>query len=224
MIYLKKYKLAYIPVPKNACTTTKHFLYQLQNKREFESFEAGHKKFNIHNLMPTLQREKWNSLKFFDEIDRSNTFIFAIVRDPLSRLLSCYKNRVLFHGDISKDIRACKKCKEAGLPEKPDINTFAQNLTFYQENCKSIEHHSRPQVDFIGKDPNFYSKIYPIQNINSELWDDLNNIAGEKILTPDKKLQTGGSKIVIDQLTSENSAKIKHLYTTDYKFLGGMLD
>ena len=57
MIYLKKYKLAYIPVPKNACTTTKTFLYQLQNKREFEPFEAGHKRFHIHKLMPTMQIE-----------------------------------------------------------------------------------------------------------------------------------------------------------------------
>ena len=224
MIYLKKYKLAYIPVPKNACTTTKTLLYQLQNKREFEPFEAGHKRFHIHKLMPTMQIEQWNSLNFFREIDRFNTFIFAVVRDPLSRLISCYKNRVLFHDDIGKDIRACKKCKEAGLPEKPDINTFAQNLAFYQDICQSIDHHSRPQVDFLGKDPNFYSKVYPIQKINSELWDDLNNITGEQMLAPEKKLQTGGSKIATDQLTSEISAKIKHLYTTDYKFLEGILD
>tara|TARA_Y100001954_G_scaffold235607_1_gene293767 strand:- start:666 stop:791 length:126 start_codon:yes stop_codon:yes gene_type:complete len=35
----------------------KLFLYQLQNKREFEPFEAGHKRFHIHKLMPTMQIE-----------------------------------------------------------------------------------------------------------------------------------------------------------------------
>ena len=43
----------------------KLFLYQLQNKREFEPFEAGHKRFHIHKLMPTMQIEQWNSLNFF---------------------------------------------------------------------------------------------------------------------------------------------------------------
>ena len=82
MIYLKKYKLAYIPFPKNACTTTKTFLYQLQNKREFEPFEAGHKRFHIHKLMPTMQIEQWNSLNFFREIDRSNTLILLLYVTP----------------------------------------------------------------------------------------------------------------------------------------------
>ena len=44
------------------------------------------------------------------------------------------------------------------------------------------------------------------------------------MLAPEKNLQRGGSKIATDQLTSEISAKIKHLYATDYKFLEGILD
>tara|TARA_B100000674_G_scaffold489608_1_gene503880 strand:- start:2324 stop:2431 length:108 start_codon:yes stop_codon:yes gene_type:complete len=33
MIYLKKYKLAYIPVPKNACTTTKTFFVSIAKQK-----------------------------------------------------------------------------------------------------------------------------------------------------------------------------------------------
>ena len=224
MIYLKKYKIAYVPVPKNACTSVKSFLYKLQNKREFQKFEAGHKIFHIHRLMHSTLHERWSSENIFRELDKSNTFIFAVARDPLSRLLSCYKNRVLFHNDISKDKLACKKCKERGLPEKPGINLFVENLNFYQESCKSIKHHSQPQVDFLGNDPNFYSKIYPIHNLDSTLWEDSSKIAEETILPAKKRMQTGGSKKDIDQLSSENSAKIQHIYDADYKFLDEIID
>ena len=219
MIHLIKYKIAYVPVPKNACTSVKSFLYRLQNNREFQVFEAGHKKFHIHNVMPTKCYEQWSSTNTFSGVDKSNTFIFAVVRDPLSRLLSCYKNRVLFHNDIGKDKQAYKLCQQTGLSEKPDINTFVKNLDFYQRCCPSIQHHSRPQVDYLGHNLNFYSKIYPTDKINSELWNDLSDIVGESIPAPKIKLQTGGSQKNIDELTSENSLKIKRLYAADYKFI-----
>jgi len=223
MIYLEEKKLAYVPIPKNACTTIKHSLYRLQNNREFQRFQAGHRTFYIHTVMNSKTYEHWSSMGIINEIRKSDTFIFTVVRNPLSRLLSGYKNRVLFHNDIGKDARAYEKCKKAGLPEKPDINTFVENLSFYQKNCPSILHHTQPQVTFLGHDPNFYSKIYPINKINSELWVDLSKIAGETIPVPPKKLQTGGSNLSIDELTSENIAYIEDLYAADYKFLEGII-
>lgn len=219
MIYLKEKKLAYVPVPKNACTTLKTFLYKFQNKRDFQDFQAGHKKFYIHDVYFTWEYKYWKFNDPFSEINNSDVFIFAIVRDPLSRFISSYKNRVLFHNDIGFDIVACKKCVTAGLPEKPDVNTYVQNLSFYQKVCPQILHHTLPQVHFLGPDPNFYSKIYPIKKVDSELWDDLSKIVGEAIYAPQKRLQTGGSEMVIDPLTSENLAKIKDLYAADYDFL-----
>ena len=157
MIYLKKNKLAYVPVPKNACTSIKSFLYEFQNKREFQEFEVGHRTLYIHNVMHSALYEKWCSEDILSEINNSNTFIFAIVRDPLSRFLSCYTNRILFYDDIGKNKWACKKCKEKDLPAKPDINTFVENLSFYRKISYSVNHHVRPQVDFLGHDSNFYS-------------------------------------------------------------------
>ena len=153
VIYLKEINLAYVAVPKNACTTLKSFLYKLQNKREFHKFQAGHKTFNIHNVMPTPTHERWSSMNHTHGIDKTNTFIFAIARDPLTRFLSCYKNRVLMHDDIGLNIQARKKCNSKELPVKPDINTFVENLSFYQEICDSINHHTMPQVEFLTTIP-----------------------------------------------------------------------
>ena len=168
--------------------------------------------------------DKWSLMGIINEIKNSDTFIFAVARNPLSRLLSAYKNRVLFHNDIWKDAKACEKCKKAGLPTKPDINTFVENLSFYRKNCSSILHHTRPQTAFLGDDPNFYSKIYPINSIDSELWADLSKITGETIPAPLKRMQTGGSNESIGEVTSDNLAYIENLYAADYKFLEGIID
>ena len=223
MIYLNNNKLAYVPVPKNACTAIKYFLYKLQNGREFQRFEAGHRKFQIHNVMSTSLYEKWSSMDIFGEIEKSNTFIFAVVRDPLSRFLSCYKSRVLIHNDIGINKWACKKCKEQNLPVKPDINTFVENLSFYRKSSLSINHHTEPQVSFLGHDVNFYSKIYPIDKVSSELWNDLREVLGEIELPCIKKEHGGGSfNDFTDQLNSENTEKIQQIYAADYKFLEGI--
>ena len=196
-------------------------MYKLLNKRDFQSIIPG-QNFN-HEVMPTYLYKEWRSNDEFSEINKSDIFIFAIVRNPLSRFLSSYKNRVLIADDIGVDNLASKKCVKAGLPIKPDINTFVQNLSFYQENCPSILHHTLPQVSFLGHNPNFYSKIYPINKVDSELWEDLSKIVGEEIATPQKENQGAGSWLVIDQLTSENLAKIQDLYSADYDFLDGII-
>ena len=220
MFYLKKKKLAYVPVPKNACSTVKTFLFKLQNNRDFKEFWAGTRRFQLHNVIPTLSYKEWKSNFFnFSGINKSDTFIFAIVRDPLLRFFSCYKNKVLQWNEIEHDELARNKCVTLNMPEKPDINTFVENFSFYQEICPSILHHTLPQVHFLGPDPNFYSKIYPIKKVDSELWDDLSKIVGEAIYAPQKRMQTGGSEMVIDPLTSENLVKIKDLYAADYDFL-----
>ena len=91
MIYLKEKKVAYVSIPKNACTTIKHSLYRLQNNREFEPFQAGHRRFHIHNVMHSPTYDKWSLMGIINEIKNSDTFIFAVARNPLSRLFQPIK-------------------------------------------------------------------------------------------------------------------------------------
>lgn len=221
MILYPELRLAYVPVPKNGCTTIKHYLFEMQNNRRFEPFQVGPKKIYIHSLLPARLHKTWNSdNKLINEAKTSDAHIFAVVRDPISRVLSCYSNRVIFHNDIGKSKNLSQKLKSKGLPSDPDLNTFIKNLETYRAYSKKINHHIRPQIDFLGSNPNFYSKIYAIDKIDTELLPNICEFSGiNKNLSP-RRLQTGGKSLTKEEITNENIAKIHHLYSEDYQVFG----
>lgn len=220
MIFVKEYGIAYAPVPKNACTTIKTYLFGLQNNFPFKEFKAGSRTFHIHKLMPSTIFEDWNP-KAKRLIERKNIFKFAVVRDPISRILSCYSNRVLHHKDIQKNPKTCKKLSLIDLPTEPSLNVFVSNLEEYIMHSPSICHHGRPQVDYLGTDINRYSKIYPVSLTDTVLMNDLLSIVGEMSTPlPPRRLQTGGKKFTIDDLEKSNIEKIINFYKKDYEVFG----
>ncbi|MGB3512824.1 MAG: tetratricopeptide repeat protein, partial [Microcoleaceae cyanobacterium] len=147
--------LAYLPIPKCASTTLKYIFYPLKFHQEYlEPIEKIHQFWYPHtNVCQNLQ-------------NLDNYFKFTIIRDPIKRFLSCYKNLVLHHKSLW--LKAVKgKAKNAGLKCEPDINYFVENLENYFEISDAINHHALPQSQYIGKDLNIYDLICPIENLEN---------------------------------------------------------
>ena len=58
-------------------------------------------------------------LKFFENKEADLDFVFCIVRNPIDRIVSCYRNRVLRYGELSNTVYE-KKINS--------INEFIENL------------------------------------------------------------------------------------------------
>lgn len=158
-VFLKANKLAYIPVPKTACTSLKHFFFFTENGQNFTPFIQNSRTFHIHNVYPTVL---FSRLPFsaIEELER-----IIVIRDPIARFLSGYSNRVLHHMELSTG-PAKKEIRRRDLPIKPSLSQFIENLVDYRDAVPSINHHFRPLVDFSGKDPSYYSMVFSISELD----------------------------------------------------------
>ena len=164
MILLKKYNIAYIPVPKNACTSIKLLLFELEFGRKFVPFENSfdprdegkrNKRTvaNIHELRYLSPNLLWQhgTRQFNKNLKYNYDIFFCVVRNPIDRMLSCYKNRVIAQGALNKTIFQDKI---------KNINDFIINLNEICKISAEIQHHVEKQVYFLGEQSKIYTHIF----------------------------------------------------------------
>lgn len=203
-------KLSYYPVPKCACSSLKMYFFEINNGFPFRDFWVNGTINYIHDIFPTMSFQDASSL------DKEDQFRFAVLRDPVERLLSCYSNRVVHHGELSLESNPDSALYE-GLVFDPSLEQFIDNLEAYRNFSPSIAHHSDPLTCFLGRDPGFFSKIYTLRRIG-ELVDDIEALTGTSVRLGHE--QSGGPKISIDALSTHRIQKLKEFYAEDYEIFG----
>ena len=195
-------KLVYYPVAKNANSSTKLFLLRhlgLENKFYFiedeipshqitkKTIEKYENKNNLTGFLPPYTR--------FKKVDVD--IKCCIVREPIQRFLSAYKNRIIFHKDIH-----FKNHSIDLVLEKLENNIFENK-------------HFLPQNYWLGDDLNYFTFVGQINDL-SDFINNINNFFEQKKEFP--ILQTGGKDSKVS-LNSEQIKKIKIIYEKDYFLL-----
>ena len=209
----KKFDLAYFSIPKAASTSMKMVLYELENGAPWtHEPNKVHPKFSTHPV--TLA-----------DFDATRIYwCFTIVRDPISRLLSAYGNRVHHHNDIQKAVgkgraeRLQFRLKHPFLKLRPTASEFYENLAAYQRVSHSIWHHTVSVSQFIGSDLSFFDAVYRIKDIPA-LQQELSRRTGRSITLT--REQTAGPKIKLDMLSPEARASVLMHTRADYELLNG---
>lgn len=212
-------KFLYVSIPKCACTSLKHWIYEIEFDRKFEKYKKDNQLIHIHNdrgfnkiSLQNLPEEK----KDYKRI--------IIVRDPIKRFISAYSNRIIYYKELSEKSAYKDKIETANLKFNPDINYLVKNIEAYQNCSKSILHHTRPIVNFLGTNLSLYTHIYPIQEINritEEFLHESNLYSYLKTHTLPEipRLQTGGHKLNLDVLEPSSFDKLIYYYAPDYELL-----
>jgi len=191
--------LIYFPVPKNANTSIKLFLLDhFVLKNDFNIyFDKNHHDYtddenkiirNFYDFIPLKQR--------YAPIPKNQSLIrLALIRDPIERFISSYKNRILFHKD--------KYFK--GLSIDEILNILEEG---YFANT-----HFLPQSYFLGQNPKNFDLIEDVKNLK-KIEKKVNDFFGLKKVIP--RFQTGGNDIKIE-LTKQQIDRIKKIYSVDFK-------
>jgi hypothetical protein len=209
------YKLMYFPVPKNACSSIKNTLWEINNGRKFEPFSTADRKINnIHEIyvsrifsMGLLEKAapRWKEY-----------FRFTVVRDPVDRLVSAYRNRVLFHKELRQEIIERSKLKSPDLVPTPDFAHFVRHLPLYQGASRSIAHHTAPQRTYIGDRLGLYDLLCRFEHLDM-LEAELSQRLEREIRFPViQNLGPAKDKIPVD---GETRDMIQRHYADDYRLL-----
>lgn len=209
-ICLPKQGVIYIPIPKNACTSIMHALYEIEFEEQYN--HRDHRKQGYRDIHDYYQKRRHSFTGTEKLKGRENATTFAIIRDPVKRLISCYRNRVVDLKDLESTARELER---RGLPLEPDINTFVLNLAEYQKANKIIEHHSRSQGQFLDGSLDYLDRVYPIKKLD-ECMDWL------KTFKPDleiRRAKSGGSSFSLNDLSREALEAAIAFYRQDYELL-----
>lgn len=201
--------LIYIPIPKNACSTIKHALYEIEFDKPFNY--PMHEAWGYQDIHDYYKKRR-NAFTSAKKLAESSATVFTVIRDPVKRLISCYRNRVVDLKDLEKTRETLIKME---LSPEPDLNAFVDKLEAYRQANKSIEHHSRSQHQFLQNTLEYVDTIFSISELD-QLKDFLAGYKSDLELRSEK---SGGTSFELGDLTEQSLEKAIHFYGEDYKLL-----
>ena len=213
-VILKRYGIAYFPVPKVACSSIKHLLFLLEHGRNFEKYiDSDGRKHNIHNTVyPTLStsEDNWSCA--------ANLHRIAVVRDPVNRFVSAYNSRVVHFKELSETSIDPRKAALLGLTPDPHLDEFIDNLELYRILSGAIKHHTDPQSFFLGHTLEYFEKVYKFEELHT-LESDLRERTQLPVALPHMVKGSGAEN---PSISAKRVHKIIEFYSGDYALLNGL--
>jgi len=84
-------------------------------------------------------------------------FKFSVVRSPVDRLMSFYRGNIVARDQLMVEHGGATQFY--GLPTKPDLGFFLENLTRYRQVFISVRDHTEPLTASIGTDPKLFDWV-----------------------------------------------------------------
>jgi len=210
-VELKNHNIVYFPMPKTACTSLKMLFFQINEGRIFETYQEDGKLMHIHNAA-------YGSPSFWDvkHKDFQDMTRIALIRDPVSRLLSAYSNRVRYHRELSEQRIDMDLADRLGVGPDPSPDEFFINLEKYRFLSNSIRHHTDLATTFLGPDLEYFQKVYPIEEIG-KLTRFLSETVKQDLVLG--REQTGGKKVQFKDLSSQARKQLTQYCLGDYALM-----
>ncbi|MGK7920777.1 MAG: tetratricopeptide repeat protein [Trichodesmium sp.] len=205
VILCDRFKIAYVLIPKCACSTVQTVMRYLENAQEDKSKRIS---------LPKNQSHKTYRLKIEDLA--ANYFNFVVVREPIKRFLSAFSNKILYSRILEKTELTSQYLSIARLGVNPEINWMVENLELYSEMSGDWEYHIKPQHTFMGNQIKGFNHIFQVERLG-DLGEKLSEITGLEINLP--RINTGGKKISLADLSEKSMKKLIDFYARDYELL-----
>ncbi|AXI46711.1 hypothetical protein C1J03_12175 [Sulfitobacter sp. SK012] len=210
-IEVAAHKIAYMALPKAACSSVKSALAHLDPSVDLSKTEGFEPAFGRwHAIYPTMRfrPHRWEK---YDE----GWWRFCVVRDPAKRLMSCYTNRVV----QLRELHNSKKLRrgEVDLPMDPDPDFFFSNLMAYKDAASSIKHHVLPAQLFLGPPPMKYDRIYMVAELG-QLAKDLAKRTGTEVTMA--RENTSGGGLAVTDLKPATQDALRPYLAREYDYFG----
>jgi SAM-dependent methyltransferase len=209
----KKNHFIYVETPKVACTTIKHVLQQaeVQKTIKFDDPSDVHCRSKSALLKPTDDPEG-----FLNALGDDRYFLFCFVRNPFTRILSCYLDKL-----VMNEWERQRLAPQLGLDPAlaPSLLDFLRTIEKQTEPSRDAHWGTQTYLlqpnsvkySFIGRFEFFteqFSEVCAHMDINQYV--DLSNRAHA----------TNAKQKVRDYIGSEEAVLIREIYETDFLNFG----
>ena len=218
-IWLKDQDIAFVYIPKVACTSWKIFLWQVLGNPLTENitYKTIHDS-KIVNLPYVGKMENSEKNRFIEKLSSGKIECCTMVREPKARVLSAYLDKILFHknphSSFSKAILPkIKSYNNLSSEEKPSFLDFLRwNRYIHTEQRMEMNDHWRPMTEILGTKnqqelTDRYANIWTLSSIAvAERW------FQERI---DKNIEFPGSQLLGPRSTNNSGEKLEEYYGTE---------
>ncbi len=216
-IELAAYHIAYMALPKAACSSVKAALALNDPDIRLEDYPESDFASAVdrwHKIYPTrrFRPHRWEK---YD----TGWWRFAVVRDPAKRLMSCYTNRVVELKDLHNSRKLLRG--DVDLPMDPDPDFFFQNLDAYRAASSAIKHHALPAWLFLGPLPLAYDRVYKVEEMD-QLAQDLSDRIGHPVTLP--RENPSHYTLALSDLKPKTQDALRGFLADEYAYLDGYYD
>jgi hypothetical protein len=212
-IYIsKKYKYIYIETPKVCCSTI---------KRTLVSYEIAPRVINDGESVHIAATKELGSIKDYDSLrellSNDEYFKFCFVRNPYSRLLSCFLNKFTHENSHYEDW-----AKSIGLDANVPISFDKFVETLSKGNNLKVNGHWTPQTELLGFDVNGFKYDFigrmddfktDFELVKNKIFNLKRNATFEK---DNRSSVTSAGKKVESYLTDNTREIIQDMYKEDF--------
>ncbi len=207
-------RIVYLPIPKNACSTVKTMFFEAESGRAIDTLlDRAGRKLDIHQVLRSVP-DGGPIAKRLGGYD-----VVAVLRSPMERFVSGYRNRILELADIEKAgvwntrIRDALRARE--LEAMPDADSFAARLSDYMATVPIVHHHFLPQTAFVSEAVETLSLVVDPRGLQ-RIADLLAERSGAPVRIPHLQASQRSRPVV---LSAETRARIRTFYAADYALL-----
>lgn len=193
-----KLKIFYAQISKAGCSSIKYELFIRPNLENNDGSIFFNDYVEVHKNAKQFCC-KWNKKKY------KNYFKFTVVRDPLKRFISAYKNKIKVR---NRDTLQRIRMDESDEEKTQDINVF---LSYINERSAQRDGHLQTQKSLLPK-IKYLDFVGNIENMG-EVEQALSEKTGKKISFPVINKSADYSPAIFDM------EKFYYLYRKDYKML-----
>ncbi len=229
-------KLVYISLAKNACTSLKWAVAELAGE-DLSTF-ANRLSSGVAPEDAIHPRGQWKKAVMLGDVDPevrrtihpdNGWFVFAVVRDPRSRLFSAWENKFLMRNPKFLYLR-----DEPWYPELPESNDdvveafgrFVDALLADPSHELHADSHFNKQVTLLSEHEIDYSRIYDLTEIRTLVSDLEAHLASVGEPTTIRLRHSNDTPLAAnaDAFAGDIRAKVEQLYAEDFARFGDQWD
>jgi hypothetical protein len=214
--------MLYLEVPKAGCTTIRYLLQAAAMRHNGD--EAALRRLitdrtSVHDfaISPLVRLSALGETKSDILLNGADIFRFSIVRDPTTRVLATYLDKIAhgrgYHYDIVRTA--------AEVPEGSSIGFECFLETIAAMPIESMDIHWRPQFALLRPDLVTYSYLGRFENFLGSLSEIIAHIPADlRIEVPDPVGKTNASERLGEFMTPRADELIRSIYAADFEAFG----